>query len=187
MTLVSKAASTAIVVFGAAVASNGIPKRPLIRRLQQALIEAERHSGALVVVTGGSIGGLPAEAHVMRDWLVNRGVAPERIMVEATARSTYENAERCVELLAQIGKAVEFPPGLPTAGVPQPGIRLVILVTESYHMPRGRLLLARALATRGLRVELQTSAAADHAGFGQQLLRRAGEMLKLVRDLSASY
>jgi uncharacterized SAM-binding protein YcdF (DUF218 family) len=54
----------------------------------------------------------------MRDCLVQRGVAPADLVVEAESRSTYENAVECRRLLEDRG------------------IRKVVLVTEASHLRR---------------------------------------------------
>jgi uncharacterized SAM-binding protein YcdF (DUF218 family) len=149
-------------VFGAAVDPDGRPRRPLTRRLRRALVEAAADPGALVIVSGGRVRGRPAEAPIMRDWLVAEGLDSARIVVEPEARSTHENARHCADLIAARG------------------FRRVTLVTERFHVLRARFLLARALASRGLRIELRTSAAPDHLGLFQLFARWLGELVKIV-------
>lgn len=155
----------AIVVFGAAVDQAGRPLRALVRRLRCALAEATRDPKALVVVSGGPVGGRPIEARAMHDWLVAEGLDPARIVLEPQARSTYDNAALSAELLARAG------------------VRRVTLVTEGYHMLRSRLLLSRALARRGIPANLRPIAAPDHLEPFEQLSRRLGELFKLARDV----
>jgi vancomycin permeability regulator SanA len=157
--------SHAILVFGAAVDHDGRPHRPLTLRLHRALAEAVADPRAVVIVSGGRVHGRPAEAPVMREWLLTRGLDAARIVVEPEARSTYENARHCADLIA--GQ----------------GVRRVTLVTERYHVLRSRLLLARALAARRLRVEVRISAAPDHLGFFERITRCFKELKKLAADL----
>jgi uncharacterized SAM-binding protein YcdF (DUF218 family) len=154
-----------IVVFGAALDECGRPGVPLARRLRLVLAEATADPEALVIVSGGAVRGRPAEAPVMRDWLVAEGVDASRILVEPDARSTSENARYCAALVAR-----------------HPGVRRVTLVTERFHVLRSRVLLARALAERGLRVEMLTRGAPDHLGAFQWITRWLRELLKLARD-----
>lgn len=165
----SRSTRHAIIVFGAPVGRDGRPRRPLARRLEQALREARLDPAALVLVTGGPADGRPAEAAVMRDWLVARGLAPERILCEAHARSTRENARFSAPLLARAGVA------------------RVTLVTDRFHLRRSRYLLRRALAASGLEdVRLAASAAPAENGPGRELLLRISEVCKLARDAFSS-
>jgi uncharacterized SAM-binding protein YcdF (DUF218 family) len=165
MTTGTPLSSHAILVFGAAVDHDGTPHRPLTLRLHRALAEAAADPRALVIVSGGRLRGRPAEAPVMREWLVARGLDAARIIVEPDARSTYENVRHCADLIA--GQ----------------GVRRVTLVTERYHILRSRLLLARALAARRLRVEVRISAAPDDLGFFKRITRCFKELRKLAEDL----
>jgi hypothetical protein len=103
----------------------------------------------------------------MRDWLVAEGLEAARIVVEAEARSTRENARHCADLVA----AGRF--------------QRLTLVTERFHVLRARLLLARALTSRGLQVELRICAAPDHLGVFQLMARWLGELAKLADDIRA--
>lgn len=154
-----------ILVFGAAVDHDGRPGGPLARRLRCALAEAGADPLASVIVSGGHVHGRPAEAPAMRDWLVAEGLAAARIVVEGAAKSTYENARHCANLIAD------------------QGFRRITLVTERYHIMRSRLLLARALAERGLRVELRMSAAPDHLSVFERITRGFRELRKLAEDM----
>jgi uncharacterized SAM-binding protein YcdF (DUF218 family) len=74
-----------------------------------------------VIVTGDVLDSgsdIPAVASVMRDMLIRLGVADPDVLVEAKARTTFENA-------VETRKIVEAK-----------GLRKVILVTEAIHMPR---------------------------------------------------
>ena len=155
----------AILVFGAAVDPEGGVRGPLARRLRRALAEAAADPEALVIVSGGRVRGRPAEAPIMRDWLVAEGLDVTRIVVEVEARSTRENARHCADLIAARG------------------FRRVTLVTERFHMLRARFFLARALASRDLSVELRTSAAPDHLDTFQRIGKWVAEIVKLARDL----
>lgn len=76
---------------------------------------------AVLIVSGGAI-GLVSEADFMADFLVRLGLAPERIVREARALSTAENAERIAALLAGADASA--------------GSSIPRLVTSALHMPR---------------------------------------------------
>src|SRR6266850_4082811 len=153
-----------ILVFGSAVGHDGKPRLPLARRLRQALSEAAADPLALVIVSGGTVRGRPAEAPIMRDWLVAEGLASTRIILETEATSTYENASQCADLVARHG------------------FQSVTLVSERFHVLRSRFLLRRALAGRDLGVELRVSAAPDDLRALEALKRRLVELWKLLKD-----
>jgi uncharacterized SAM-binding protein YcdF (DUF218 family) len=155
----------AIVVFGAALNREGRPGDPLTRRLRRTLAEAVADPRALVIVSGGRVRGRPCEALAMRDWLVAEGLEAARIVIEAEAKSTHENSQNCASLVAARG------------------LRRVTLVSERYHIRRARVLFARALAARGLAVELRVSAAPDHLGLFERITRCFRELDKLAADI----
>ncbi len=120
----------ALVVFGCRVI-DGRPSPALVRRLVRAAAAAGEYPAAVLVLSGGDAHGV-AEAEVMRDDLVARGVAPARLRCERQARSTAENAARVVPILAELGA------------------RRIGLVTDPYHVRRSAVLLRAAARRAGL-------------------------------------
>jgi len=84
-----------------------------------------------IVVCGGVVDPddeAPPVARLMREVLVNTGVAADDIIVEDRSTTTYENARQC-------GRALS-----------ERGVSKVVLVTEATHMPRAvRCFLAQGL------------------------------------------
>lgn len=83
---------------------------------------AKRWPGVPIVLSGGSNALLfevdLSEAEQMKRMLVALGVAPERLVLEGTSRTTWENAVATRDLVK-----------------PAPGARW-LLVTTAFHMPR---------------------------------------------------
>ncbi len=120
-----------IVVFGFPVQPDGQPTPTLARRIAAAVVAARRHPAARLLVSGGPSGGGPVEAEAMRAALLRRGVAAERIVVDAAARDTLDTARAAVRLI--------------------PRGALVLAVSSRYHLPRCVVLLRLAgLRARGL-------------------------------------
>ncbi len=94
-------------------------------RIVETVILARRFPEAKIAFTGGDAGVFytsDSEAAGAAELLAALGVARERLILEAKARDTYENA---VFLKEELGKL----------GLLGPGTRWV-LITSAYHMPR---------------------------------------------------
>jgi uncharacterized SAM-binding protein YcdF (DUF218 family) len=89
----------AIVVFGAAE-YNGAPSPVFQARLDHAF-DLEEHGLASTIITTGGSGGDPrfTEAGVGRDYLVQRGVAERKILVDPRSQTTYQSVQAVARLL----------------------------------------------------------------------------------------
>ncbi|MCD8390433.1 MAG: YdcF family protein [Firmicutes bacterium] len=94
------------VVLGCGI-RNSQPTRVLAKRLEKAVEYAEANPGAVIIVSGGQgkDENVP-EATVMYNYLVEKGVSADRIWVEASSGSTYENFKLSDELYALQDKEV---------------------------------------------------------------------------------
>ncbi len=112
----------AIVVFGAAE-YNGAPSPVFKARLDHALELDDRNLAPAIITTGGS-GGEPhfTEGGVARDYLIQQGVAEEKILSETRSDTTYES----VKAVAQILK--------------QRHARTCIAVSDGFHLYRIKLM-----------------------------------------------
>jgi uncharacterized SAM-binding protein YcdF (DUF218 family) len=119
-----------VVVPGTSVQEDGSPGYRLDRRMERAVGYLLEHPGALLLVSGRSIGGRAPEALVMRNAALAAGIAEARILVEQQAGSTWENAAYSAALLRPLAPS------------------RIILVTDRIHMPRARL----AFRAQGLAV-----------------------------------
>ena len=89
----------AIVVFGAAE-YNGTPSPVLKARLDHAFALEEKGLAPLVITTGGKGGEAKyTEAGVGRDYLVQMGMAGEKILVDEESESTFESTQAVARLL----------------------------------------------------------------------------------------
>ncbi len=79
------------IVLGAQWKSTG-PSEVLRRRLDRAVEYLNASAGTKVIVSGGQGGNEPiAEAEGMKKYLMDAGIAEDRILVEALSENTYEN------------------------------------------------------------------------------------------------
>lgn len=112
------------IVLGAGV--NGTtPSLSLAKRLEAALAYAREHPEARLILSGGQGPGEEiSEAQCMFNWLTDRGVAPERLLLEDRSTSTRENLAFSREILRAEGGE---------------GAR-VCVVTAGYHLARAELM-----------------------------------------------
>ncbi|GGB46971.1 YdcF family protein [Fictibacillus barbaricus] len=108
----------AIVILGYALADDGTMKQTLIERLNAGLKIAERYPNSKIIVSGGVPKQGVTEAGAMSEWLISKGIAKERIILEDKSTDTVEN-------------------GLfSTAKLEDAGLKDVTLVTSASHMRR---------------------------------------------------
>lgn len=125
--------SLCIVVMGYALAADGSMRSELIGRLETAYASAEKYPNAYIVCTGGGTARddkTVTEAGKMAQWLMQKGIDKDRIIVEDSAMSTVGNARNTCTILAQ----------------QHPRVTHLALVTSDYHLVRSCLLFhAQAL------------------------------------------
>ncbi len=114
----------AIVVFGAAQ-YNGVPSPVFKARLDHAFDLEEKGLAPLVITTGGSGGDqVFTEAGVGRDYLIQKGVAMEKILSETRGETTFNSAQATAKLLHERHK------------------RTCIAVSDGFHLYRIKLMFA---------------------------------------------
>ncbi|MCH5271347.1 MAG: YdcF family protein [Lachnospiraceae bacterium] len=113
-----------IIVLGAQVRENG-PSYVLQKRLDAAYEYLENNPSTIVIVSGGQGSNEPTtEAQGMYEYLIGRGIAPERILMEGASRNTSENIRYSMQLFDAENSSVG-------------------IVTNNFHVFRG-VHLARA-------------------------------------------
>lgn len=93
--------SLCIVVLGFGLKDDGSMKQELIDRLEVALASAEKYPESYVLCTGGETSHVPgiSEAGQMGNWLLEKGLAHNRLILEADALSTTANAQNSCRIL----------------------------------------------------------------------------------------
>jgi hypothetical protein len=74
-----------------------------IERLERALANLRGNLAPAAIVTGGAVHSPDNEAVLMREWLLERGVAASRILVEPCARHTTTNLRNAGRILLAHG------------------------------------------------------------------------------------
>lgn len=104
------------------------PSQMLARRLNRALEYLRTNPDSVAVLSGGVGDGLSiSEAEVMKKYLTQAGIAPERCFLEPDSRNTEQNLEFSARVIAENN--------LPSD---------VIIVTDSFHELRSHLYANRA-------------------------------------------
>jgi uncharacterized SAM-binding protein YcdF (DUF218 family) len=108
----------AAVILGCRVERDGSLSAALERRARRALEELTAGRANAIVAAGGRAWGDWVEAEAIADWLVERGVAPERVLLERLSLTTVENALFVSRLASERG------------------LRTLSVVTCDWHLPR---------------------------------------------------
>ncbi len=112
-----------VVVLGCKV-RNGVPSLMLQRRLNAAYAYLTEHPDVPVIVCGGQgTDEAMSEAQCMYEYLTNSGIDAERIYLEDTSTSTYENLRNAKQILDEQGWAHE-----------------ITIVTDGFHQLRASMI-----------------------------------------------
>lgn len=150
------------VVLGAGV-NGDKPSRCLTERLETAYDYAVTYPQSKLIVSGAQGEGENAtEAQVMRDWLVKKGLDPDRIIMEDKATSTKENLQNAYDIIRKLGDD-------PNNGV--------ALITSEFHLFR------TALASKALGVP--TLSKDDSGTAGAMAQTDAGQFVYGARLVAA--
>lgn len=135
----------AVIVFGHQLEPDGGMRPRLLQRLGVARDLAEANPQAPIVLTGGSLGAALTEAEAMANWLTESGVDPRRLHLETRAEDTVGNALYSMPILADLR------------------VEHVRLVSSTYHIRRGLILLSAAAMRLDLDMRFDHLAAPDPA------------------------
>ncbi|MFG6496160.1 YdcF family protein [Fictibacillus sp. UD] len=127
-----------ILVLGGGTKNNR-PGAVLKGRLDQALAYAENHPNVNFIVSGGlGFGKTTSEGTIMKNYLVENGIEPERIQIEEKATSTYENLLYTKEMIGADHQ--------------------LLVVTSDFHLFRTKMIAKRVgIEAEGLGSPLRIS------------------------------
>lgn len=168
-----------LVVLGFQLNPDGSMRDELIERLRVALASAEKYPNACIVCTGGGTAAkdpTATEAGRMAKWLIENGIAPERVIVEDKSLTTAQNAIYSFDILLE-----RFPQ-----------VRQLAIISSDYHIATGALLFgAEAIlrseggAEESIRV---VSNAAWPAPSGTlSTMFQAGALIELSGDVDTAF
>ena len=143
------------IVLGARVKENGEPSLSLQYRLETAIEYLQKHPQVKVIVSGGQGKEEPmSEAERMYTYLLEAGIAKERIIQEDASTSTYENLSFSKELLPE-------------------GEKGLTIISSDFHLTRAQY-LAEKLDLEVDVVPAQTPKSVE----GKMRLRERAALLK---------
>ena len=123
-----------LILLGGGIDKNGNLPKPVLNRVETAASYLQNHNETICVVTGGTLKWLPfSEAPQLKKELVQRGISPDRILVEDKALDTIQNFQFSCDLLADFtnktkGEILESK---------------IIVVTNYFHLRRAQRLAKR--------------------------------------------
>ena len=145
------------IVLGLAL-ENGRPANDLIARLDAAEAYARENPDAALILTGGNPDSAGrTEAAVMREILLERGIAEERMILEDQAETTRENFRNTARMVD---------PREP-----------IVLISSDYHMDRAVQAAKRAGFARVLRLPAPSSFIAFGANVMWEAIMEVNELL----------
>ena len=168
-----------LVVLGFQLEPDGSMRPELIERLKVALASAEKYPNALIVCTGGGTASdnpSATEAGKMAEYLMENGIAPERIIVEDRSQTTAQNAAfSCAILEAQY-----------------PQVRKLAILSSDYHIATGALLFgAQSILTAAQpgqeRFEVVSNAAYPAPSGTLSTMFQAGALIELSGDIETAF
>ena len=91
--------TVALLVYGYGVSDDGQIPFLLEMRLVKTVELAERFPETNIIVSGGAVSTVHNESYAMRDYLIQKGIDPHRIIIEPLAKDTVGNSLMITELL----------------------------------------------------------------------------------------
>lgn len=113
------------VVLGNKVEENGEPSKRLKSRLDKAIELYEKKYFKYVIVSGGLGKEGFDEAMVMKEYLVNKGISEQNIIVDSQGNNTILTAKNSKEIMTK------------------QGFNSVMVITQFYHITRSKLAFNR--------------------------------------------
>lgn len=99
-----------LMILGSVILGEDTPSSQLIERMERAAQYLNSHPGAKAVCCGGCFRKeqTVSEAEIIKRYLVKNGIDESRILLEDKSKTTYENFEFALKIIAQdCGKSVE--------------------------------------------------------------------------------
>jgi uncharacterized SAM-binding protein YcdF (DUF218 family) len=114
------------IIMGSAVLSDGRPSNAMRRRVKAALYLRHEFHNLIFLPTGGNLQRWGrSEADVMKGLLTDAGVGNDSIIQETDSKNTLQSLTYCARKIKKL-----------------PDVATVFVCSDSFHLPRCRLLLS---------------------------------------------
>ena len=160
-----------IVALGFQLNPDGNMRDELIERLKVVKSSADKYPNALIICTGGGTAAenkTATEAGKMAEWLIENGVAAERIIVEDKSVTTAQNAIYTCDILEKS----------------YPQAKQLAIVSSDYHIATGTLLFEAEAILRAEKADAQAMHVVSNAAWkapsgSLSTMFQAGALLEL--------
>ena len=168
-----------IVALGFQLNPDGSMREELIERLAVVKASAEKYPNALIVCTGGGTAAQnesATEAGKMAEWLIENGIAQERVIVEDKSLTTAQNAIYTCDILAEH----------------YPQVKQLAIVSSDYHIATGTLLFEAEAILRAEKageeaVHVVSNAAWKAPSGNLSTMFQAGALIELSGDVDTAF
>ena len=168
-----------IVALGFQLNPDGSMRAELIERLKVVKASAEKYPNALIVCTGGGTAAQnesATEAGKMAEWLIENGIARERVLVEDKSLTTAQNAIYSYDMLAEHC----------------PQVKQLAIVSSDYHIATGTLLFEAEAILRAEKageeaVHVVSNAAWKAPSGNLSTMFQAGALIELSGDAETAF
>lgn len=153
-----------IVTLGYALANDGTMRPTLIERLNQTLDMANANPEATIIVSGGVPKQGVTEGHLMKNWLIEKGIAESRIYIDDQAKDTVGNAFYSSDIMKKLG--TEY----------------VTLISSASHIRRGLSVFKEVTVRKGLDIEFGNLVYLDYNSLEEAQKVSHKEYMVVYRD-----
>ncbi len=168
-----------LVALGFQLNPDGTMRDELIERLTVVKASAEKYPNAWIVCTGGGTAAQnesATEAGKMAEWLIENGIAEERVIVEDKSLTTAQNAIYTYDILTER----------------YPQVKQLAIVSSDYHIATGTLLfeaeaILRAEKAGAEALHVSSNAAWKAPSGSLSTMFQAGALIELSGDVDTAF
>ena len=168
-----------IVALGFQLNPDGTIREELRQRLTVVKASAEKYPNAWIVCTGGGTAAenpSATEAGKMAEWLIENGIAPERVIVEDRSVTTAQNAMYTYDILTER----------------YPQVKQLAIVSSDYHIATGTLLFEAEAILRAEKADAPIMRVVSNAAWkapsgSLSTMFQAGALIELSGDEETAF